>query len=511
VKQQLSKERLTTLIHDVRADKEEHFEQLYAELLPLVYYRALVMLNDRDEAQKVTQASFIHIYKHIDELKNPDHFQAWLNAVITSACQGMLQARKHEHDLSDDIGQDMLADLLGGSESYYPDEALEAHEADEKIWAAIQALSQKQKEVILLYYIEGLSIDDIAGVLGITYTAARSRLFKARRHLLVLLEESGEKVAVAPAPGLELNSALGRMDALLILPFITRQLTQFELSPNFGELGASVARLIPQHHSLLTVAPDIWGNVVRAVGLPALAASAPTIAGTAISASQASATAAHAAHLPASSLKLIPKLISRATANPAQAAVVGVATVALAAGVVTGGTVLVRHAVSTNQKQVAATSVSTGNTGGRSNGSPSSQGQDAASLASADSKKVAQVPTPSQDQTQSQTQQAAVRQRQPAQTAAQRTTKPAATKTKPVKPPKGGGKGKAKTKDQGKDKGKGKGKDKEKEKAKLVPSNPTTETPAPICGCKQKATPKLTPGKATPPGPMPLAVVDFRR
>ncbi|MCL2332780.1 MAG: sigma-70 family RNA polymerase sigma factor [Actinomycetia bacterium] len=340
---QLNIERLAKLVAKTRADKEENFEQLYAELLPLVYYRALVLLNDRDEAQKVAQVCFVHIYKHIDELKNLDHFQPWLNAVITSACRGMLQARKHAHDINTGLGRDILADLLGGSEIYTPDEALEAHEADERTWAAIQALSQRQKEVILLYYIEGLSVDDIASVLGITYTAARSRLFKARRRLLLLLEE-GEKAPVISSTGTDLSAALERMDAVIILPFLARQLAHFELSPSFGELGASIARLVPAHRSLLTVSSPIWSNVARELGLPVVAAAtAPVIAGTTISAAQVSATAAQAKVLPGTTLKLIPRLFHQAAAAPAQAAVVGVASVALVAGVAVGGVTLVNR------------------------------------------------------------------------------------------------------------------------------------------------------------------------
>ena len=344
MKQQLSNKRLLELISAVRADKEENFEQLYAELLPLVYYRALVLLNDRDEAQKVTQACFVHIYKHIDELKKPEYFQAWLNAIVTSACRGMLQAREHAHDISNELGRDILADLLGGSESYAPTEALEAHEADEQIWASIQALSQKQKEVILLYYIEGLSVDDIAGVLGISYTAARSRLFKARRHLLNLLE-TGKEAPAASLSGTKLDAALEHMDAMVVLPFLARQLANFESSPRFGELAASIAHLVPEHHSLMAVAPSIWTGIVHELGLPALAtAAAPVIAGTTISASQVTATAARAHALPKATGKLLPRIISRFTTNPAQAVVVSVASVAVVSAAVVGGIALAHHA-----------------------------------------------------------------------------------------------------------------------------------------------------------------------
>ncbi|MCL2324593.1 MAG: sigma-70 family RNA polymerase sigma factor [Actinomycetia bacterium] len=336
---QKSDKRLRDLVAATRLDKEENFEQLYAELLPLVYYRALVLLNDRGEAQKVAQVCFVHLYKHIEELHDLDQFQPWLEAVIASACKGMMQARKHAHDIDTELGHDLLADMIGGSESYRPDEALEAHESDEAVWAAIQALSQKQKEVILLYYVEGLSVDDIAAVLAISYSAARSRLFKARRHLMALLEKEGEKAAVG-LRSLDLNTALGRMDALILLPFLSRQLADFGSSAGFGKLATSIARLIPEHHSLLTVSAEIWSGVAREVGL--LARSAPVIAGSVLSASQVAATTARAASLPGAALKLIPKLLRSASSNPVQAAVVGVASVAVVAGVAAGAVMLSR-------------------------------------------------------------------------------------------------------------------------------------------------------------------------
>ena len=201
MRQQLSKERLTKLVSAAKADKEEKFEQLYTEYLPLVYYRSFVMLHDRGEAQKVAQACFAHVYEHIEELREPEYFQTWIRAVTVSACQGMLQARKYTRDVNAGLDRDILADLLGGGEAWTPDEALAAHEDDERIWASIQALSQKQKEVILLYYLEGLSVDEIAEVLNISYSAAHSRLFKARRLLLTLLEDNEAAVAVVFASG----------------------------------------------------------------------------------------------------------------------------------------------------------------------------------------------------------------------------------------------------------------------------------------------------------------------
>jgi len=340
MERRLDEERLNKLVDNVRADKEEHFEQLYAELLPLVYYRSLVLVNDRDDAQKVTQACFVHLYKHIGELKNTEYFLAWLNAVITSACRGVMQSRRREQDISVELGKDMLADLLGGNESFAPDEALEAHEADERVWAAIQGLTQKQKEAILLYYIEGLSVGDIAGVLGLSYTAAKSRLFKARKRLLVLLTEDEQASAVAPA-NLGLDSALRHMDTMLIMPFFAHQLTHFELSPRFGELGASLAQLIPTHNSLLSVSATVWNNIFHELGLPVLKA-APALAGTAISVAQASATGAHAAALPGAGKTLL-TVLKGVFANPAQTAVVGVASVACVAGVVAGGMLLAKR------------------------------------------------------------------------------------------------------------------------------------------------------------------------
>ena len=119
---------------------------------------------DIDDA---VQETLLLLYRRVGTLRAVTSFSAWLFAVARRACLRLLRRAAGTADASVDDAEMRLAHL-----------APEDIRID--LSRAIQSLPDHYREVILLRDIEGLSIDEIVGVLGLTRESVKARIHRAR-------------------------------------------------------------------------------------------------------------------------------------------------------------------------------------------------------------------------------------------------------------------------------------------------------------------------------------------
>jgi RNA polymerase sigma-70 factor (ECF subfamily) len=119
---------------------------------------------DIDDA---VQETLMLLYRRVGTLRAVTSFSAWLFAVARRACLRLLRRATGSSDAREDEAEMRLAHL-----------APEDLRID--LSRAIQSLPDHYREVILLRDIEELSIDDIAGVLGLTRESVKARIHRAR-------------------------------------------------------------------------------------------------------------------------------------------------------------------------------------------------------------------------------------------------------------------------------------------------------------------------------------------
>ena len=148
-------------------------DRIYREYSGMVYRLALLRCGARADADDVFQEVFLRLVRKSPEFESEEHAKAWLIRVTINCSHkltGSAWFRKTEP-----AGELLLTEESGGES---PSELLEA----------VLALPEKYRTVVHLFYYEGYSGAEIANLLGISESAVRTRMQRAREKLRSVLE-----------------------------------------------------------------------------------------------------------------------------------------------------------------------------------------------------------------------------------------------------------------------------------------------------------------------------------
>ena len=148
--------------------------------MPVVFRVAYRMLQDRAEAEDVTQETFLRLWKALPDWQPKAKLSTWACTVALNLCRDRL--RKKKPVLMDELPEHIDPALR-------PDQAHASNQAQARIHRGIQDLPERQKEALTLCALEGLSNIEAADVMSITVHALESLLARARRKLKITLQE----------------------------------------------------------------------------------------------------------------------------------------------------------------------------------------------------------------------------------------------------------------------------------------------------------------------------------
>ena len=166
----------------------EAFERIYKAASGFVYNVALRVVNNRQEAQEVTQDVFVKIYHSLKEFEFRSSFKTWAYRIcVNTALNACKKFNKHEHRKQD---IDTVIDTQAASVDVKKEllEKDERQQAKAKLHALLEMLNPEQRTCIVLREIEGLSYEEISRTLRIKINTVRSRLKRAR---VALMAQSG--------------------------------------------------------------------------------------------------------------------------------------------------------------------------------------------------------------------------------------------------------------------------------------------------------------------------------
>ena len=146
-------------------------EALVARHAQAVYRLAYARTGSREDAEDVTQETFLRLVRTAPEFADEDHCRAWLLRVAMNCAGDLFRSAWRRHTRPLEEAEQVPAPEEGG------------------VLEAVLALPERSRAPVHLFYYEGLSTAEIAAVLGKSEGAVRTRLSRARAMLRGALEE----------------------------------------------------------------------------------------------------------------------------------------------------------------------------------------------------------------------------------------------------------------------------------------------------------------------------------
>lgn len=163
------------LVVRCRAGDGEAFGELVRRYAPRLWYFARKLVGDASAADDVTQQLWLAVHRGLARLADPAAFPAWAYRIARNLSARYRRDRGHWEELPEVAG---------------PEPEFSAADA-EAVHAALDRLPEPFREVLVLRFLEGMSCDDIAAVVGTPCGTVRSRLHYGKRALKRILERGG--------------------------------------------------------------------------------------------------------------------------------------------------------------------------------------------------------------------------------------------------------------------------------------------------------------------------------
>lgn len=170
-------------VADARAGNAEAWKTLFRRYRLPLYAYAFELLHDEQASLDLVQETFINAFRHINSLRDDEKFGSWLFSIAHQKC--IQQWRQQGRDA--ELREELLPELATGSPD--PLDVLLREEQEAEFMKLLEKLPLPQRSALLLHFIEGFSLEEIARITGTQVGTVKSRLHYAKRALRKLLEE----------------------------------------------------------------------------------------------------------------------------------------------------------------------------------------------------------------------------------------------------------------------------------------------------------------------------------
>jgi RNA polymerase sigma-70 factor (ECF subfamily) len=181
----------TTLVTAAQQGNREAFGILVERHEKKVFFFALRMTRNRQDAEDVVQQSLQKAFSHINKFEGKSSFSTWLTSVATNEALMLLRKKRGSRDLP-------IGDASGNEETAIapeipdsspgPEDNYSQHERKQILSAAMNQLTPGVRKAIELRELRELSTEETARVMGLTVQAVKGRVFHGRKKLREILK-----------------------------------------------------------------------------------------------------------------------------------------------------------------------------------------------------------------------------------------------------------------------------------------------------------------------------------
>lgn len=162
-----------------RSGERAAFDEIVSRYQLRLFRFAFRLLRDHAEAEDAVQETFVRAYRALPGYRPDGFFSSWIYRITLNECRRRLRGRRPTCNLEDTVAASNLPD---------PQRTVLALERNRQLREAVDTLPEHYRLVMLCFYFEEMSVEEIGRTLSLSTSAVKVRLHRARERLAKQLE-----------------------------------------------------------------------------------------------------------------------------------------------------------------------------------------------------------------------------------------------------------------------------------------------------------------------------------
>lgn len=164
------------------------FSVLVNQYKDLVFTLTYKMLKNKEEAEEVSQDTFIKIFNSLNKFKGESKFSTWIYKITYNTCLDKLKKNKKDNNVV--YIEDFKEHQVNAIQNII--ESIDEKERNQKIQECLQLLPSEEAFLLTLYYFDDQSTEEIAKVIDCNANNVKIKLYRTRKKLASILKEQLE-------------------------------------------------------------------------------------------------------------------------------------------------------------------------------------------------------------------------------------------------------------------------------------------------------------------------------
>ena len=184
------------IIEAVLAGAQDRYAELVDRYQPQAITVAYGFVGNYEDARELSQNGFVKAYEHLVEFRGHSKFSTWFYRIVVNECKDFLKAKSRrpstvslspaEPDEEGDSGGFFELEDPGSG----PSQQLANRELGAQLTQAIGDLPMQQRTAFMLHHVQGMSLEEVAQIMGCRIGTIKAHIFRATEHLRARLKNA---------------------------------------------------------------------------------------------------------------------------------------------------------------------------------------------------------------------------------------------------------------------------------------------------------------------------------